>query len=845
MNQCYGVFMDEQALSRILDNLDTYIYVSDIETDEILFTNRKMREEFSSDGSAVGKTCWQMYHSGAVKRCDYCPVSILNQYPDQHYTWEEHNEEHGRYYRNNDSIITWLDGKKAHLRCFVDITEEKMSQIKLIDAKHIAEGASRSKSDFLSRMSHELRTPLNAIIGMTKIGERSNSLDKALECIGKIEASSKQLLSIINDILDMSKIESNKMTISHDKFNLEKMLIDIADIISVKSDEKRQDFQVHIDMNAPKYFYGDDVRISQVIMNLLSNAVKFTPDWGKINLDIKLLEIKSDTASLLFSVTDTGIGIEPDSVKKLFAPFEQAEGGITRKYGGTGLGLSISKSIVEMMGGEISVTSTPLKGSVFSFTVPLKIHSDEYSHDSAFSNLDITNTRVLMIDDDPAAREYFSKIMRSFNIKSEVFESYTEALTAIEEAQAIGRPYNIMFVDYYMPDKNGIEVAKMVKERYKSSIIIIVSSADKSDLENEIKEADIYRFITKPLFPSKLLDVINQILGVPKKQLINDYKKYDFSNISILLAEDVEINREILYKSLDETGINIVSAENGAKVVEMFEKNPKKYDIVFMDIEMPIMNGYEATKIIRAMELDYAKTVPIIAMTANVFVEDVRKCLDAGMNDHISKPIDFDELTEKIYKYAQNAVISIAPDIAAPKRGSVKVINMDTRADNINSGDYNTGISKIDSKYENGGVTTNKCENGSVTANNTRQGENKMPSDNVLNSELKRYVDCDEALNRLRGNTKVYKTLLKSFAQNTNFEKLKEEIEKGDNEAAAATAHIIKGVTANLSLKAVYEVILTLESQLKNNYDPAKSLETFEEVLKKTLECVDTVLESI
>jgi PAS domain S-box-containing protein len=421
-------------------------------------------------------------------------------------------------------------GIMGYIKLVQDITE--LEQITKQKAE--AEASARAKSAFLANMSHEIRTPLNAIIGMTKIGKDSQELKQKDYALKRIEGASTHLLGVINDILDISKIEANKLELSFIEFNFEKMLQRVINVISIRMDEKRQKLTVTISENIPKIIFGDDQRLAQIIANLLVNAIKFTPEEGLIALDVRLAEEEDGLCTVQISVSDTGIGISAEQQKRLFNSFQQAESSITRKYGGTGLGLAISKRIVEMMGGTIWIESEPEKGSTFIFTV---------------------------------------QVQRAADNQQEFPDSMVEATD-----------------EYTDTDKK------------------------------QGKEAP------------------TDIQGL-------------FEGRRILLAEDVDINREIVMTLLEPTGLTIDCAENGSEAVRMFTDAPDRYDLIFMDIQMPEMDGYEATRRIRALDIPKAKTIPIIAMTANVFREDIEKCLKAGMDSHVGKPLDFEEVLDKLRSY--------------------------------------------------------------------------------------------------------------------------------------------------------------------------------------------------
>jgi CheY-like chemotaxis protein len=405
-----------------------------------------------------------------------------------------------------------------------DITEKRQLERDLIAAKEQAEQSSRAKGTFLARMSHEMRTPLNAVIGMTTIARSSGEMEKMEYCLSKIDEASVHLLGVINDILDMSKIEAGKFELSPARFNLEQMIRRTVNVMAFKVDEKKQNLVVDFDRNLPEYIVSDEQRLAQVLTNLLANAVKFTPPEGTITLSVKNLAGQDNFCTIRVEVADTGIGIAPEQRKKLFTLFEQGDGSIARKYGGTGLGLAIVKNIVELMGGEIGVESEQGKGSVFFFTI------------------------------------------------------------AVEKAEPV---------------------------------------------------------------PAAALPEWEDKAGEDEEE-----KALRYSGRCILLAEDVEINREIVMSLLEDTGVSIDCAENGRQAVEMYKASPSKYNMVFMDIHMPEMDGYEAARCIRDFEKEQGfKAVPVVAMTANVFREDVEKCIAAGMNDHIGKPIDLNELLKKMDIY--------------------------------------------------------------------------------------------------------------------------------------------------------------------------------------------------
>jgi signal transduction histidine kinase/DNA-binding response OmpR family regulator len=537
---------------------------------------------------------------------------------------------------------------EAQQGAFIDITDITP----VMEARFEAEAASRSKSEFLANMSHEIRTPMNAIIGMTAIAKTSADSERKDYCLGKIEEASTHLLGVINDILDMSKIEANKLELSPEEFDFEKMLQKTVSVINFRVEEKRQDLTVYIDEAIPVKLIGDDQRLAQVITNLLSNAVKFTPERGAVRVEARLIreEDEGGICVVQISVSDTGIGVSEEQQARLFTSFQQADSDTSRKFGGTGLGLAISKRIVEMMGGSIWIESEIGEGSVFAFTVRMKRGAGE-QRNLLLPGVNRSNLRVLAVDDAPEICEYFREIMQRLDIFCDTTESGEEALAHIAKSGA----YDIYFIDWYMPNMNGIELTRRIKERgVRNSVITMISATEWDVIEAEAKEAGVDRFLQKPLFPSAIADCINECIGVHsavEAENAQAGEEDSFAGYRILLAEDVEINREIVLALLLPTDLSVDCAENGAAAVEMFKARPETYDMIFMDVQMPEMDGYEATRRIRALDAPRAKEIPIVAMTANVFREDVERCLDAGMNDHVGKPLNFDDVLVRLHKY--------------------------------------------------------------------------------------------------------------------------------------------------------------------------------------------------
>ncbi|MCL2164225.1 MAG: response regulator [Oscillospiraceae bacterium] len=571
---------------------------------------------------------------------------------DVEYRLLKKNGEYSYFHASGETIRDEWGNAIRIAGAVMDITEIKNIILNTERQRIEAEAANKAKSLFLSRMSHEIRTPMNAIIGMTAIGKLSRDIEKKDGALAKIEGASKHLLGIINDILDISKIEADKFDLSPISFDFEKMLQRVADVINLRVDERRQKFHVCIGKDIPQAMIGDDQRLSQVITNLLSNAVKFTPDEGSIRLDAQILSEDDGVCLIQISVSDSGIGITDEQKARLFQPFEQAEAGTSRRFGGTGLGLAISKRIVELMGGKIWVESTPGEGSKFIFTVLLK-RDASVKKQLLTEGVCWSNIRICVVDDEPEIREFFTSVSDGLGIFCNVSASGEDAV----ETLARDENYDIYFIDWKLPGMNGGELARQIKAKSSyQSVVIIFSSTDWIEIEDEARAAGVDKFLPKPLFPSVIVDLINECIGFGANAIHEDECAFadDFNGYTILLVDDVEINRDIVLALLEPTHLAIECAENGVQAVDKFSEAPEKYSMVFMDIQMPEMDGFEATRTIRSLETPKAKSIPIIAMTANVFREDIEKCLTAGMNGHVGKPLDLDEVMRQLRQYIHN-----------------------------------------------------------------------------------------------------------------------------------------------------------------------------------------------
>ncbi len=521
----------------------------------------------------------------------------------------------------------------------------RSSSVELQYALTGAEAASVAKSEFLSSMSHEMRTPLNAVIGMTAIGLRSAEAVRKNYALDKIEEAATHLLGVINNILDLSKIEAGKLELSPVEFNIEQMLQKVITVVGGRTNEKQQKLSVNVSADVPRFVIGDDQRLAQIIINLLSNAAKFTQERGEIKLNVSLVGTENGINEIKVEVADNGIGLTAEQQVKLFRSYGQAGSGVSREFGGTGLGLSISKRLVEMMDGRIWVDSAPGKGARFIFTI--KVPSGVNNLRSLLNPGVVWETvRVLVVDGSGFQRQYFKETFDRLGVRC---ETAANGLTACHLIDKHGG-FDIYFVDVYGADMDGAELTAAIRSRSARGAVVLISSDEWETLQETVRRCGADKGIVKPVFSSSLVDCMNECLGNPHDGQENDIAN-EFTGKTLLLAEDIEINREIVITLLEGTGLSIYCAENGKNALSMMESDPGRYDIIFMDMQMPVMDGLEATRRIRALPAGWCKEIPIIAMTANVFKSDIEECLAAGMNGHIGKPISFDGMREKLRRH--------------------------------------------------------------------------------------------------------------------------------------------------------------------------------------------------
>ena len=509
-----------------------------------------------------------------------------------------------------------------------------------------AEAANRAKTDFLSTMSHDIRTPMNAIIGLTTIAEKNLGDQEAVaDNLRKIRLAGNHLLTLINDILDISKVESGKLNLSPITFSIVETVENLVNLSQPMIKEKNINFSFRTNRIEKEYLYADQLRLNQIYINILSNAIKYTMPGGSVSVDLR--EEKSEKegcVKLIYRVEDTGIGMSPEFLEKMYQPFSRQTDSRVNSIQGTGLGLAITKQMVELMNGTIECQSELEKGTTFTITLDLPIAEKQ------LEEMRIDGVDALIADDDPILLETAVDTLGSLGIRADRANTGSEALEMIRRRHEAGKDYNVVILDWKMPDPDGLETIKRIRKEIDAPVpILLISAYDWSDIEEEAKAAGANGFVSKPLFRSGLYEKINELLGMEVKAVEPTEDYSDLAGMNILIAEDNDINWEIISTMLSMFGITSERAENGRICTEKMEAATEgRYDLIFMDIQMPEMNGLDATRHIRKLENRWAASIPIIAMTADAFSENVAECLQAGMNGHIAKPVDLKLVIKEI-----------------------------------------------------------------------------------------------------------------------------------------------------------------------------------------------------